>query len=271
MKKKSESTTIPELILHPELESFQKPLSRAEVKKLKKSILDFGCHEAILIWKGIVIDGHQRYSICKKHKIPFKTIEADFKSIEDAKLWLYETQLSEEERLYTERPQPVERSENPVPDKYLNPYGPPSELKEIELRCIRIDLDTQSRVKISQKTIKEYVEAMKRGDRFPAITVYQIEGSGEYILIDGFHRYYSYMEINPEMLVPANVRKGTLEEARWASFAENQKHGLQRSAADKKKSISQVLQKEQGEKMPGDRLLLTTPHFTRGGKIGTLV
>ncbi|MCL2349024.1 MAG: helix-turn-helix domain-containing protein, partial [Planctomycetaceae bacterium] len=238
------------LTIHPELKSFQARRPRSYIKHIKESILKFGCFDAILEWNGTVIDGHLRYAVCKKHKILFKTTKADFKSIEDAKLWIYENLMCDEERSRVERPQPMERSEKPVPDGYLRPsFALNEEFKMINLRNIRIDLDTQSRVKISQKTIKEYVEAMKRGADFPEIRVFQIDDSEDYVLVDGFHRYYSYMEVRPDTLVSARIKKGTLEEARWAALAANQKHGLQRTKADKKKSILHVLQSEQGTKM----------------------
>jgi len=243
------------LTVHPELKTLQFPHKRADAKHLSDSIRRNGCYVPILVWKGIVIDGHRRYAICKKHKIPFKIAEADFKSIEDAKLWIYETLMSEEERQRVERPQPTERSEKPVPDEYVWIIsGSTTNVSNekhmmISLDKIRIDLDTQARVKICQKTIKDYIKAMKRGVDFPAIRVFQISDSEEYVLVDGFHRYYSYMEVRPTMKVAAWVKKGTLEEARWASVAMNQKHGLQLNAADKKKSITQVLLSEQGAKM----------------------
>jgi hypothetical protein len=177
-------------------------------------------------------------------------LEADFKSIEDAMLWVYETLLTDEDRLQVKRPEPLERSEKPVPDEYFQSIpGPPEEFKMISLQKIQIDLDTQARVAISQKTIKEYIEAMRRGAVFPAILVFQIGDLEDYVLVDGFHRYYSYMEVDPTMLIPARIQKGTLKEARWASHAVNQQHGLQRSKSDKKKSITQVLQDEKGAKM----------------------
>lgn len=243
------------LTIHPELKAIQPPHSRALTKYIKEGILSVGCHMPILVWKGIIVDGHCRYAVCRKHKIPFKTIEANFKSLEDAKLWIYETLLDDGQRERAERPQPTERSEKPVPDEYVQLViksaagGPTEEAKMLDLCNIRIDLDTQARVKICQKTITEYIDAMRRGAEFPTILVYQIGDLEEYVLVDGFHRYYSYMEVNPTMLIPARIRKGTLEEARWAALAMNQRHGLQRTKADKKKSISQVLLSEQGAKM----------------------
>jgi len=173
-------TMIQKLTVHPELKSLQFPQPRAEIKYLKDSILRHGCITPLLAWKGIVIDGHRRYAICKKHKIPFKTLEADFKSIEDARLWVYETLMHEEEQAMVECPQPTERSEKPVPDEYLRLISGlaanvvQEKSKMINLQNIRIDLDTQSRVKICPKTIKNYAKAMRRGAKFPAIRVFQI-------------------------------------------------------------------------------------------------
>ena len=98
------------LTIHPELMALQPPHSQSRAKQLKEGILRVGCLTPILVWKHTIIDGHRRYAICKKHKIPFKTIEANFKSIDDAKLWIYETLLDPKRIFARPNGQPI--SEN---------------------------------------------------------------------------------------------------------------------------------------------------------------
>ena len=69
------------------------PLTEDEYKKLEESILAEGLREPILIWNGIIVDGHNRYEICKKHGISPKFKEISFSSEENAMLWILNNQL----------------------------------------------------------------------------------------------------------------------------------------------------------------------------------
>ncbi|MCP4604523.1 MAG: hypothetical protein GY847_29045 [Proteobacteria bacterium] len=69
-------------------------LTPEESGALEKSILEEGCRDPLILWDGIIIDGHNRYSICQKHDIDFKTVERSFNSAEDAKDWIDANQLA---------------------------------------------------------------------------------------------------------------------------------------------------------------------------------
>lgn len=70
------------------------PLTAEEFQGLEQSILSDGCRDALVVWNGILIDGHNRYEICMKHGIPFETMEMEFDSREDVKLWMMQNQLA---------------------------------------------------------------------------------------------------------------------------------------------------------------------------------
>ena len=112
---------------------------------------------------------------------------------------------------------------------------------KIDPKRIRIDCDTQLRVEMNESVIAEYAEAMERGDEFPAILVFFDEETDEFILVDGFHRYFAHMRAKPNDPILAEQRIGTLEDARWESLAANKSHGLRRSNADKRNAITQAL------------------------------
>lgn len=76
------------LIIDEEFKNLIPPLSDVERKGLEDSILKEGCRDAIITWHGVIVDGHNRYSICTKHNIPFKTLEKDFKSREAVIEWI---------------------------------------------------------------------------------------------------------------------------------------------------------------------------------------
>jgi len=82
-----------ELIIDKEFKELIPPLTEEERKQLEQSLLKEGCRDAIVVWNGIIIDGHNRYEICKKHGIPFETLKKDFKNRTKAKVWIIHNQL----------------------------------------------------------------------------------------------------------------------------------------------------------------------------------
>jgi len=78
----------------PEFKSLIPPLSQEEREQLEQNILQAGkCHDAIILWGGIIIDGHNRYEICVKHGIEFEVVDLPLTSREEAKVWILDNQL----------------------------------------------------------------------------------------------------------------------------------------------------------------------------------
>ena len=82
------------MIIDKEFQAILPPLAPEEYTHLKKRILEEGCLDALKVWNGILIDGHNRYAICTENNIPFNTIEMKFNNREEAKLWIVSTQLA---------------------------------------------------------------------------------------------------------------------------------------------------------------------------------
>ena len=83
-----------ELVIDKEFAEIFPPLSERKFELLEESILSEGCREDLVIWNGIIIDGHNRYKICQKHNIPFKCREISFPDREHAKLWKIKEQIA---------------------------------------------------------------------------------------------------------------------------------------------------------------------------------
>lgn len=81
------------LIIDPELRDFIPPLTDLEYKNLEELIMQDGCEEALSVWDGVIVDGHNRYRICHEHNIPFEIRVRNFESKEQAKLWMARRQL----------------------------------------------------------------------------------------------------------------------------------------------------------------------------------
>ncbi len=76
-----------------ELKNLIPPLEIDEFNRLEKSIKKEGCREPITLWKGIIVDGHNRYNICTKNNINFKIKEGKFIDKEEVVLWMIDNQL----------------------------------------------------------------------------------------------------------------------------------------------------------------------------------
>ncbi len=81
------------LKLDKDLRTLIPPLMGEEYQQLKESIIKEGCREPITLWKGMIVDGHNRYKICSRNKIKFKTTNRNFKDKNEAILWMINNQL----------------------------------------------------------------------------------------------------------------------------------------------------------------------------------
>ena len=81
-----------------DLQSFIPPLAQEELLLLEESILKEGCRDSLVISKQgdtyLLIDGHNRYSICKKHNIDFNIeVREDLPDLDAIKDWMVNNQL----------------------------------------------------------------------------------------------------------------------------------------------------------------------------------
>ena len=82
-----------ELKIDPELRDYIPPLRDWEYESLRERIITEGCLEPLVVWDGVIVDGHNRYKICHENGIPFEYIEHSFEDKLQAKLWMAENQL----------------------------------------------------------------------------------------------------------------------------------------------------------------------------------
>ena len=83
-----------ELTINESLENVMPPLQEMELKLLEESLLSEGCRDPLVVWNGVIVDGHNRYRICRENEIPFSYVEMEFKDEGAAKLWIIRNQLA---------------------------------------------------------------------------------------------------------------------------------------------------------------------------------
>jgi len=85
----------PELQIDEEFKNLIQPLSEKEYMALDESISDQGkLLSPIITWNGVIIDGHNRYEICKEHGIDYETKELEFEDRNAAKEWIIKNQFA---------------------------------------------------------------------------------------------------------------------------------------------------------------------------------
>ncbi len=175
------------IIVNEDLRAYIDPLTEDEYAALERSILAEGCRDALVLWGEVLIDGHNRYSICSRHGLPFQTVQnTRFTSMEDVHLWMIDQHLGrrsvsdfqrgvlalrKKEILEARRlavlddpaPEaPVEAAA--APDAALPP-PPPLKSREAIARAARISSATVSQIeKIQKAAAPELVAAVKSGE-----------------------------------------------------------------------------------------------------------
>lgn len=95
----------------------------------------------------------------------------------------------------------------------------------------------QTRVSLDEQTVSEYAEAMRDGEEFPPVKVYEEPCAGAYYLADGFHRVEAAMRAGYKEL-EADVVRGTFEDALRYALSCNSRHGKRLTNEDKRRALS---------------------------------
>jgi hypothetical protein len=83
-----------DIVINEELKAYIDPMTAEEYEALERSILTEGCRDALVLWGNILVDGHNRYSVCRKHELPFQTSQnTKFQSMDDVHLWMIDQHL----------------------------------------------------------------------------------------------------------------------------------------------------------------------------------
>ena len=83
------------LSVDPEFQSKITPLTAEERSQLEANILEEGrLLNPLIVWKGIIVDGHNRFEILKEHpEIEYTSLEKEFAGREEAIVWICKNQL----------------------------------------------------------------------------------------------------------------------------------------------------------------------------------
>ena len=82
------------LQIKDEFQNLIPPLTKDEFEQLEINCLEEGIRDAIVIWQGYIIDGHNRYKIAQRHNLDYKTIDMQFNDSDYVKAWMIINQFA---------------------------------------------------------------------------------------------------------------------------------------------------------------------------------
>jgi hypothetical protein len=92
---KKRSPKPPTLTIDPEFRDLIPPLTKQESSELEASLVAAGrALDSILTWRGKIVDGHNRFSICTRLDLPYDTRELDLPDRDAVKAWIFQHQLA---------------------------------------------------------------------------------------------------------------------------------------------------------------------------------
>ena len=169
------------ITVNEELLAYIDPLTPDELNALERSLLTEGCRDALVLWGDVLVDGHNRYSLCSKHGIPFNTLQnSSFKSMDDVHLWMIDQHLGrrsvsdfqrgvlalrKKDILGARRPVPQDDGAAPNDEATaVLPTAEPLTSREALAKSARISSNTITQIeKIQKSAAPELVAAIKSG------------------------------------------------------------------------------------------------------------
>ena len=77
----------------PEMAELLPPLTGEQLAALEADLLKNGCYSPVIVNEDmVIIDGHNRQSLCEKHGLPYQMAVFSFESLLEAKQWALDTQ-----------------------------------------------------------------------------------------------------------------------------------------------------------------------------------
>jgi hypothetical protein len=168
-----------DLVVNEELKAYIDPLTADEHDALERSILAEGCRDALVLWGDMLVDGHNRYGICRQHGLPFQTVQSTrFQSMEDVHLWMIDQHLGRRSLSDYQRGvlalrkreivsgQRARRAAEPAETASPAPVAaaPALDTREALAKAARISSNQVAMIeKIRQQAAPEVVEAVKAG------------------------------------------------------------------------------------------------------------
>jgi hypothetical protein len=113
----------------------------------------------------------------------------------------------------------------------------------LKIDDIRVDGDTQHRIRMDEYTITRYAVLMQNGENLRPVDVFR-DNDGVLWLSDGFHRREAAIR-NGAMEILAEIWVGSRREAIVHAMKANAEHGLPYTAADRRRAVETLVRDQE--------------------------
>ncbi len=191
-----------------DLAAFVDAQSEEELAQLKANLFTEGCRDPLVVWleEGVLLDGHQRFELCREHRIDFEVVKVPLPNRQAAQDWMINNQtgrrnLAPERARYLRGKRYNAEKKSHGGDRRVDEASPHGEnLKTAEVLAKRFN--------VSPATVARdgaYAEAVEELDK-------NSEGAKKAILSGEAN--LSQKEVVEAAKLPAEEQKKAIEEAR---------------------------------------------------------
>jgi len=82
-----------EFKINQDLKKLIPPLSAEEFAQLERNCIDQGIRDPLVVWDGVIVDGHNRYKIAQRHGLEFNVVNMNFANVAEVEQWMDENQI----------------------------------------------------------------------------------------------------------------------------------------------------------------------------------
>lgn len=158
------------LTIDPEFKALIPPLAPEELAQLQLNIITEGCRDPLVTWRGVIIDGHNRFEICTTNGIEFQVVTKDFDDRSSAIEWIIRNQFGRRNLSPYERTRLALRLEEAIKErakanqKHAGGAVPQKSAEAVETReeiakLAGVSRDTVDKVKQIEKSAAPEIKA----------------------------------------------------------------------------------------------------------------
>lgn len=93
--KKEKADRVPRFTVDKEFKGLLPPLDAETYSALEAELIrDGGCRDPLVIWNGLLIDGHNRHEICRRHGLIYDVVVKEFGCRNAVMAWIIATQIA---------------------------------------------------------------------------------------------------------------------------------------------------------------------------------
>lgn len=235
--------------IDPEFRALIPAPTQEELEMLEDNLKQDGCRDPLVLWDGILIDGHNRFEICTRLGIDFKTVQQPLEDRAHATEWIIRNQFGRRNLVAFVRVKLALRLEDAIRARAKANreahQGRPSKLEQISAP-VNLPVETREELAKLAGVSRATVTQVKQINAHAAPEVQAKVEAGEMTINSAFKT----IEKTAPALIAAPVpesptpapRKLPISEARqlW-NIAQNRLDNINKNAPDREQILGEII------------------------------